>query len=227
MSRHVLPVPTEDTRVPQWDAELTLREKRFVEEYIIDLNGRAAAIRAGLGKTVKSSTEMASRMRKKPAVAAAISALMAERSGVTGAAVVGELGAIAFSKITNYLKLENGRLVLAVKSLDELPDEAVAAIARLRERVDPDTGLVSIDVELYDKLGALDKLGKTLGVFKERSEVAHTHEIEFVDPLDRIRERLNALRKAQDAEPIAEIEPPLQRIAPPQPGRTAPVIDAD
>jgi hypothetical protein len=34
---------------------------------------------------------------------------MAERNGVTGAAVVGELGAIAFSNIKNYLKLENGR----------------------------------------------------------------------------------------------------------------------
>jgi phage terminase small subunit len=220
-----LPATTETA--PQWDAELTLREKRFVEEYIIDLNGRQAAIRAGLGKSIKSATEMASRMRKKPHVAAAISALMAERSGVTGAAVVGELGAIAFSRITSYLKLEKGRLVLAVADLNELPDEAKAAIARLRERVDPDTGLVSIDVELHDKLGALDKLGKTLGIFKERSEVAHTHEIEFVDPLDRIRERLNALRKAQEAEPIAEIQPPLERITAPQPERTGPVIDAD
>jgi hypothetical protein len=38
---------------------------------------------------------MASNLRKKPAVAAAISALMAEKHGVVGAALVGELGATA------------------------------------------------------------------------------------------------------------------------------------
>jgi phage terminase small subunit len=115
------PIPTE--AAPPWAADLSLRERRFVEEYIVDLNGRQAAIRAGLGKSIKSATEMASRMRKNPTVAAAISALMAERSGVTGAAVVGELGAIAFSRITDYLKLENKRLVLAVDDLNELTDE--------------------------------------------------------------------------------------------------------
>jgi hypothetical protein len=36
---------------------------------------------------------MASNLRKKPAVAAAIGALMAEKHGVVGAALVGELGA--------------------------------------------------------------------------------------------------------------------------------------
>src|ERR1700678_2548207 len=104
------PPTTEDA--PSWAADLSLRERRFVEEFIVDLNGRAAGVRAGLGKNPKSGGEMAARLRKKPAVAAAISALMAERNGVTGAAVVGELGAIAFSNIKNYLKLENGRLVL-------------------------------------------------------------------------------------------------------------------
>jgi phage terminase small subunit len=215
-----LPTKTEDA--PTWAAELTPRERRFVEEYIVDLNGKAAAIRAGLGKSAKSATEMASRMRKKPHVAAAISALMAERNGVTGAAVVGELGAIAFSKITDYLKLENGRLVLTVSDLNELPDEAKAAIAKLRERANDD-GTVTIEVELHDKIAALDKLGKALGIFKERSEVDHHHEVEFVDPLERIRQRLNTLKRAREAEPEMEIQPPL-RITPPQSERPAPII---
>lgn len=219
-------LPTETENAPAWAADLNLRERRFVEEYVIDLNGRQAAKRASLGKSVESATQIASRMRKKPHVAAAISALMAERSGVTGAAVVNELGAIAFSKITDYLKVENGRLILAVSDLNELPDEQKAAIAKLRERVNDD-GSISIEVELHDKLVALDKLGKSIGLFKERAEVAHRHEVEVVDPLERIQERLNALAKAQRAERLAEIEPPPRRIAPPQPPKSALIIEAE
>jgi phage terminase small subunit len=221
---HNAPTKTDNGSV--WAADLSLRERRFVEEFIVDLNGRQAAIRAGLGKSAKSASEMASRMRKKPAVAAAISALMAERNGVTGAAVVSEIGALAFSRITDFLKLENGRLVLAVASLDDLPDKAKAAIAKIKERVDPGTGLITIEVELWDKISALDKLGKTLGIFRQRAEVAHTHEIEFIDPLARIKERLNALRRSQEAGPVVEIQPPVERIAPPQPRSEPPVIDA-
>jgi phage terminase small subunit len=216
-----LPTKTDDT--PTWAAGLSLRERRFVQEFIVDLNGRQAAIRCGFGKSAKSAGEIASQMRRKPTVAAAISALLNERNGVAGAAVVSELGAIAFSRITDFLKLDNGRLVLAVKNLDELPDEAKAAISRLKERVNDD-GSISIDVELHDKLGALDRLGKSIGLFKERADVNHHHEIEFIDPLARIKERLNALRRSQEAGPIVEIDAPPKRTALPRP--EAPIIDA-
>jgi phage terminase small subunit len=211
MPRH-LPTKTENT--PRWAADLTLRERRFVEEYVIDLNGRQAAVRAGLGKTLKSATEIASRMRKKAAVAAAINALMVERSGATATAVVNELGAIAFSRVSNYLRIEKGRLVLAVTNLNDLSDEANAAIAKLKERVNDD-GTISIEVELHSKIDALDKLARVLSLYRERAEVAHTHEHTFdVDPLDAINERLNALARAQNATLVPEIDAPLQRALP-------------
>jgi phage terminase small subunit len=224
MGKHI-PVPTKDT--PPWAAELTLKQRRFVEEFIVDLNGRAAGVRGGLGKSPKSAGEIASKLRKIPGVAAAISALMAQRNGVTGAAVVGELGAIAFSRISNYLRIQDGRLTLAVASLDELPDEAVAAIAKLKERVNDD-GSISIEVELHDKLGALDRLGKSICLFKEAGvNHRHKHEHEFVDPMARIKDRLNALRKAQQSGPTVEIHSPSRRIAPPQPERQEPIIDIE
>jgi phage terminase small subunit len=219
-----LPVATESP--PAWAAGLSLRERRFVEEFIVDLNGRAAGTRARLGNNPKSAGEIASKMRKKPHVAAAISALMAERNGVTGAAVVGELGAIAFSRITDYLKLQNKRLVLAVDDLDELPDEAKAAIAKLKERVNDD-GSISIEVELHDKLGALTRLGQSISLFKEADvNHRHKHEHEIVDPLQRIRERLNALRRSRADVPDVVIDPPPKRIVPPSAERQPPVIDA-
>jgi hypothetical protein len=139
--------------------------------------------------------------------------------------VVGELGAIAFSRISNYLKIQGGRLVMAVASLDELPEEAVAAIAKLKERVNDD-GSISIEIELHDKLGALDRLGKSIGLFKETDvNHRHKHEHEFVDPMARIKDRLNALRKAQQSGPVVEIDSPPHRIAPLSAERQPPVID--
>jgi terminase small subunit-like protein len=151
---------------------------------------------------------------------------------VTGAAVVNELGAIAFSKITDYLKIENGRLVLAVSNLNDLPDEAKAAIARLRERVNDD-GSISIEVELHDKLVALDKLGKSIGLFKERHEVSGPNggpvqlEDTVADIRQRIKDRLAKLAAAREAEVVAEFQPPPRRLAPPLQPMTAPVIDAE
>jgi len=216
-----LPAKTEST--PIWAAELTLRERRFVEEYIIDLNGRQAAIRAGLGKSAKSSTEMASRMRKKATVAAAISTLMAERSGVTAVSVVDEIGKIAFAKFSDFARVEGGELVITDTA--QLSEEQQACIAEISETVGEHGR--TIKIKLHPKLDALDKLMKALGMYKERAEIAHKHEIEVIDPLDRINQRLNALRTACESELVPDIELPPRRIAPPPLERMAPIIEAE
>jgi len=208
---------------PEWAKPLSSAEEKFVREYVVDLSGTNAVLRAGLSKGKRqSASSLGTRIKKRPEVAEAINTLLAERSGVTGTAIVGELGAIAFSRITDYLKIENGRLVLAVKSLDDLSDEAKAAISRLKERVNDD-GSVSIDVELHDKNAALAQLGKATGVIKEKVEVDHNRVVD-VDPLDSIMERLGQLRRAQDAMPEAEIQPLLER-AKREDVKAGPIID--
>lgn len=227
MSRNV-PVPTE--KAPAWASGLSDKEWRWVLEYLVDLNARQATLRCGFAKgNVKSATEIGSRFKRR--LAANISAALAERSGITATAVVSELGAVAFSRITDFLKLENGRLVLTVSDLSELSEEAKAAIAKLRERVNDD-GSVSIEVELHDKLGALDKLGKSIGLFKERAEVTHIRDYEAEaeaaeDVRRRIDERLKQLRRALNAETVAEIEPPVARVALPIQPVAQPIIDAE
>lgn len=98
-----LPTKTENT--PPWAAEVTFRERRFVEEYIIVLNGRQAAIRAGLGKSVKKRDGNCEPNAKKASVAEDISALMAERSGVAAVSVVDEIGKIAFAKFSDFARV--------------------------------------------------------------------------------------------------------------------------
>jgi hypothetical protein len=85
MGRHI-PVKTAET--PPWAAELTIRERAFVDQFIIDLNGAAAAQRANVGgKNPKSAGQIASKMRKRPQVAAAISAALAEKHGIAVTAI--------------------------------------------------------------------------------------------------------------------------------------------
>jgi Terminase small subunit len=158
-------------------------------------------------------------------VAAAISTALADKHGIAATAIVSELGAVAYARMTDFMTVENGRVV--VKDTAQWTDEQKAAVSEIWETTDGD-GYRVIRIKLHDKLVALDRLGKSIGLFKERAEVnhRHKHEHELVDPLDRIRERLNALRKAQQSGPIAEIDSPPKRIAPPGAERQPPVIDA-
>jgi phage terminase small subunit len=222
MGRHI-PVKTAET--PSWAAELTIRERAFVDQFIIDLNGAAAAQRANVGgKNPKSAGQIASKMRKRPHVAAAISAALAEKHGIAATAIVSELGAVAYARMTDFMTVENGRVV--VKDTALWTDEQKAAVSEIWETTDGD-GYRVIRIKLHDKLVALDRLGKSIGLFKEKTESTVTHTVEFVDPLQRIKERLNALRKAQQSGATVEIDSPPRRIAPPQPERQAPIIDIE
>jgi phage terminase small subunit len=223
MGNHMTKPLAKAENAPKWAADLTLRERLFVESYLIDLNGKAAAIRAGLGHNPKSAVEIASRFKKRAHVAAAISALMAERNGVTAVSVVDEIGKIAFAKFSDFARVVDGTLV--VTDTAQLTEEQQACIAEISETIGEHGR--TIRIKLHPKLDALDKLAKVLSLYKERSEVAHHHEVEVVDPLDRINRRLDQLRTAMKAGVIAEIDPPVQRIAPAVESTPPLVIDAE
>lgn len=82
---------------------LTLKQERFVEEYLVDLNATAAAIRAGYKET--TAAQQGHNLLQKPAIEAAIQAAQAareERTKITGDQVVSELAKIAFAKADDY-----------------------------------------------------------------------------------------------------------------------------
>ncbi len=61
---------------------LTARERRFVEEYPIDLNASAAARRAGYSH--KSAKDMGYELLRKPKIVEAMAAVLVKRSARTG-----------------------------------------------------------------------------------------------------------------------------------------------
>ena len=77
--------------------QLTARQARFVNEYLIDLNGTQAVIRAGY--RTRSPEVHASRLLTRPLVAKAITAAQAaraKRTEITADRVIHELARIAF-----------------------------------------------------------------------------------------------------------------------------------
>ena len=63
------------------NAKLNSRQKRFIEEYLIDLNATQAAIRAGYSKN--SARQIGDENLSKPAIAAAVALAKRERSEKT------------------------------------------------------------------------------------------------------------------------------------------------
>jgi len=139
---------------------MTPRQQRFVDEYLIDLDGRHAAIRAGY--TPRSAAHYAYRLLRMPEIADAVAAAMAERSrrtGITPERVLEELARIAF---VDWRKLAAwGPDGVAVTESAALSPAESAAIAR----VGIDDGWESrVDIAIHDKQRALDTLARILGL---------------------------------------------------------------
>lgn len=141
-------------------AKLTPKQQRFVEEYLIDLNGTQAAIRAGYSQ--KTANQIAAEYLAKPNIAYAVAAAMAARSartGVTQDRVVRELARIAFVDPTAVVDFRTGM----VRS--GLTDDDRAVLAGVKVK-DSDNG-TEREVKLADKLKALELLGKHLNLFTD------------------------------------------------------------
>lgn len=143
---------------------MTKKQKRFVEEYLIDLNATQAAIRAGYSP--HTAKDIGCENLAKPNIAAAISQAMAERSRRTGInqdRVLQELARIGFAKITDVVDPETAKIRA------DASDDDLACIQSIK--IKPSEFGTEREVKLYDKKSALVDLGKHLGLFKDKVEL--------------------------------------------------------
>jgi phage terminase small subunit len=143
---------------------LTPKQSRFVEEYLVDLNGKQAAIRAGY--SANTAEVQASRLLRIVKIQVALSAAMRARSRnteVTPDRVLAELAKIGFANMRDYWPKE-GETV----DLHRLDQELTAALQEITidETIDP-SGVVHrhTRLKLHDKKSALDSLAQYLGMF--------------------------------------------------------------
>ena len=146
---------------------LNERQKRFCNEYMIDLNATQAAIRAGY--SVKTANEQGARLLTNVSVQAEIQRLQAEisrRTGISQDRVIRELAKIAFLNPMNLVTSE-GRI------RDGASQDDLSCIEGVKfKRSDSDTGYSEErEVKIASKLKALELLGKHLGMFNDKLDL--------------------------------------------------------
>ena len=158
---------------------LNAKQRRFVDEYLIDLNATQAAIRAGYSQ--KTAAVIGAQNLIKLNIQAALSERMKDRekrTEITQDMVLKELAKIGFSDIRNAVKWgssvpmehpDSGEMVmvhgLAMIASDEIDDVTAAAIAEVSE------GRQGLKVKFHDKRAALVDIGRHLGMFKDKVEL--------------------------------------------------------
>lgn len=149
-------------------AELNEKQKQFCKEYIIDLNGTQAAIRAGYSQ--KTAGEQSGRLLgdvRYVHVQEYIRQLIAERSNrteITGDMVIKEIAKVAMLSVEDFYD------DIGLKPLSELDETARAAISSYqvkRIKTGKDTYEDVPIVKIHDKMKALELLGKHTGVFEK------------------------------------------------------------
>lgn len=149
----------------QHKVTLTEKVKLFCQRYIIDHNGTKAAIEVGY--SAKSAKQQASRLLAKPEVKLYLQELLAPKKmdlSVTAERVLNELARIAFHDVGSFYD-DKGKL----KDLKDLTEDQRASVMEF--------DATAKKLKLYDKMPALDKLGKHLKLFTELHEQVHTFTI--------------------------------------------------
>lgn len=146
---------------------LTVKQARFVAEYLIDFQGIAAGKRAGY------SAHSVTHLLRNPAVAFALAEAQqkhADACQISAERVLAEFARIGFSDIRQVFG-PKGEIVLP----QDMPENAARAIAGIdvaKRRVPAKDG-DGFEVEevvkfkMHDKIGALNALAKHTGVLKE------------------------------------------------------------
>ncbi len=146
---------------------MTDKQERFCQEYMVDLNATQAAIRAGYSE--KTAESIGYQLLQKTTVSKRIAQLQAaqsRRTGINADRVLRELAKVAFVDIGDVVD-DTGALRQDITPEDRA---AVASIKIKNSETDSGTS-AEREVKLYDKLRALDLIGRHLGIFQDKLEI--------------------------------------------------------
>jgi phage terminase small subunit len=158
--------------LPPYEAEelpeLTDLQQLFVEQYLIDLNGRRAAMRCG--SDFRSAAATASNWLKRDDVRAHVEYgkwEIRKRLHLEQDRVVKELMRLGLSNVADYQITDQGYVELAPGA----PQDAMAAVAKIKRVVKYDEDgnkTITTDLALWDKPGSLKQLADYMGMNVKR-----------------------------------------------------------
>lgn len=144
------------------DVKLTAKQKRFCDEYLIDLNATQAAIRAGYSE--KTARQIGTENLSKPSVREYIDQRMAEKE----AALVADQNEVMkyLSAVMRREKTEHIVVTLKEKKSTYVPDETGTMRKQTIETEVPE--IVEIPAQLRDANKAAELLGRAYGIYNEK-----------------------------------------------------------
>ena len=178
-------------------AKLTEKQKRFADEYLIDLNATQAAIRAKYSQKTAEAT--AARLLRNVKVAEYIQRRqknMQAKTEITQERVITELAKIGFANLTDFLDYETVQRVIDYKNGEPVIDWAMMVNAKDSSEVDG-SAIQEVSIsrdgtfkfKLYSKLDALEKIGRLLGLY-DKSEQGNNE-----DKMEALRELFASVKK--------------------------------
>lgn len=171
--------------------KLNDRQLKFCEEYIIDLNAKRAAIAAGYSE--KTAEVQASNLLRNIKVAEKVQALMnnrSKRTEITADKVLQEIAAIAFADAKELFDQDGN-----MRPLDEIADTtAISEVTKTTMK----NGNVKQSIKTYDKLRALELLGKHLVLFTDK--IDHSTNGNDMPPAQVIQVMINHRKKGEPIE---------------------------
>lgn len=181
---------------------LTDKQRAFCEEYLVDLNGTKAAVRAGYSE--RNARHQASRLLNTPEIQATIKRLMDERSERVGISADNVLEELA------QLGMYDPGVIGAAgiqkpEDIEKLPADVRRAIVGWSW-----DKAGNFTIKLGGKIQALDLLGQHLGLWKCRVELTGKNggPVETAPELSEEFQQLILERTAKAAVIAAQVEPP-------------------
>lgn len=150
--------------------ELTPKEELFVNRYVVDFNGAAAAREVGYSK--HSAKEIAAELLTKPHIQRRLREIqkkLSDKNEGLAQQVIDELKKVGFSNVQDFIEEGN-----SVADLTKIDREKVAAVASVKKSVTTfgdgegnEGEKTTVEFKLWDKISALEKIGRHLGIFEK------------------------------------------------------------
>lgn len=162
---------------------LTIKNRRFIREYLVDFNGAEAARRAGYAPTYAGI--VAWQLLGRPAVKKQLLKVknrLLEESEVSAKNVIKELARIAFSDVGDLVEWDTENISLIPKELlAEQHRRCIKSIASTQK---------GTKIVLHDKVKAIEVLMKYLGIEEGAGAPNNNHDDGFEKALDKAVERI-------------------------------------
>jgi phage terminase small subunit len=159
---------------------LSDKQKRFVEEYMVDLNATQSAIRAGY--SLKTAHSIGAENLTKPEIQEAIQQRqkeISEATNISAKRILEEYAKIAFSDVRELFTPDNN--LYDIRQLDDSTAGAVASIEIDALLVQGMQVGETKKVKMYDKLKALDALGRHIGLFERDNNQKKNESVNIIN----------------------------------------------